>query len=219
MEMYLCQRSAVPNGEPTVMHISEGVLSAPVLLAGGAVTLVGCAIGLKKIDYDRIMTVSLLTATFFVASLIHVPLGPGNIHLVLGGMMGIVLGWSCFPAILVALFLQTLFFNYGGLVVLGVNTAIMALPALVCFYLCRPWVEKNGIKRKLGGFSAGFLAILLSSLLMALALSSTDKGFVQAGRLVVAAHVPLMIIEGIITMFTVSFLAKVQPEFLNMGKK
>jgi cobalt/nickel transport system permease protein len=219
MEMYLCQRSAAPNGEPTVMHISEGVLSAPVLLAGGAVTLVGCAIGLKKIDYDRIMTVSLLTATFFVASLIHVPLGPGNIHLVLGGMMGIVLGWSCFPAILVALFLQTLFFNYGGLVVLGVNTAIMALPALVCFYLCRPWVEKNGIKRKLGGFSAGFLAILLSSLLMALALSSTDKGFVQAGRLVVAAHVPLMIIEGIITMFTVSFLAKVQPEFLNMGKK
>ena len=85
------------------MHISEGVLSTPVLLAGGALTVVGSAIGLKTLDYERIMTVSLLTATFFVASLIHVPLGPGNIHLVLGGLMGIVLGWSCFPAILVAL--------------------------------------------------------------------------------------------------------------------
>jgi len=199
------------------MHISEGVLSPPVLLAGAAVTVVGTAIGLKKIDYDRIMTMSLLTATFFVASLIHVPLGPGNVHLILGGLMGLVLGWSCFPAILVALFLQTLFFNYGGLVVLGVNTANMALPALICFYLCRPWVEKNGVGRKIASFAAGFLAILLSSLLMALALSTTDEGFIQAAQLVIAAHIPLMIIEGLITMFTVSFLAKVQPEFLNIG--
>ena len=201
------------------MHISEGVLSPPVLMAGGALTVVGSAIGLKNLDYERIMTVSLLTATFFVASLIHVPLGPGNIHLVLGGLMGMVLGWSCFPAILVALLLQTLFFHYGGLVVLGVNTSIMALPALICFYLFRPLVEQNGVKRKIGGFAAGFLAILLSSLLMALALASTDKGFIQAARLVVAAHIPLMIIEGIITMFTISFLAKVQPEFLRMGKQ
>ena len=201
------------------MHISEGVLSPPVLMAGGALTVIGSAIGLRKLDYERIMTVSLLTATFFVASLIHVPLGPGNIHLVLGGLMGIILGWSCFPAILVALFLQTLFFHYGGLVVLGVNTTVMALPALVCFYLFHPLVEADGIKRKIGAFGAGFLAILLSSLLMALALTSTDKGFFQAARLVVAAHIPLMIIEGIITMFTVSFLAKVQPEFLRMGKQ
>jgi cobalt/nickel transport system permease protein len=201
------------------MHISEGVLSPPVLLVGAAVTTVGTAIGLKKLDYDRIMTVSLLTATFFVASLIHVPLGPGNVHLIMGGLMGIVLGWSCFPAILVALFLQSVFFNYGGLVVLGVNTTTMALPALICFYLCRPWVEKNGHKRKFAAFSAGFLAILFSSILMAVALWTTDKGFVQAAQLVIAVHIPLMIIEGIITMFTVSFLAKVQPEFLRMGQQ
>lgn len=201
------------------MHISEGVLSPPVLLAGGALTVVGSTIGLKSLDYERIMTVSLLTATFFIASLIHVPLGPGNIHLVLGGLMGIVLGWSCFPAILVALFLQTLFFHYGGLVVLGVNTCIMAMPAIISFYIFRPLVEHNGLKRKVGGFGAGCLAILLSSLLMALALASTDKGFIQAAKLVIAAHIPLMIIEGIITMFTVSFLAKVQPEFLRMGKQ
>ena len=200
------------------MHISEGVLSPPVLLVGAAVTVVGTAIGLKKIDYERIMTVSLLTATFFVASLIHVPFGPGNIHLILGGLMGIVLGWSCFPAILVALFLQTLFFNYGGLVVLGVNTTTMALPALICFYLFRPWVEKNGQKRKIAAFAAGFLSILISALIMALALASTDQGFIHAAQLVIAAHIPLMIIEGFITMFTVTFLAKVQPEFLSLGK-
>jgi cobalt/nickel transport system permease protein len=200
------------------MHISEGVLSPPVLLVGGVITVIGTTIGLRKLDYDRIMTVSLLTATFFVASLIHVPLGPGSVHLVLGGLMGVVLGWACFPAILVALFLQTLFFQYGGLMVLGVNTAVMALPALLCYYLFRPWFENNNKKRQISAFAAGFLAILLSSLLMALALSSTDKGFLRAAQLVIFAHLPLMIIEGIITMFTVSFLAKVQPEFLQLEK-
>jgi cobalt/nickel transport system permease protein len=199
------------------MHISEGVLSTQVLITGGAVAVAGTAIGLKKLNYDKVMGVSILTATFFVASLIHVPLGPGNVHLILGGLMGILLGWSCFPAILVALFLQTIFFQYGGLIVLGANTTIMALPAVICFYLFRSWFKTNGKKRKLAAFSCGFLSILLSSLLMALALSLTDKGFIKAAQLIVAAHIPLMFIEGIITMFTVSFLAKVQPEFLQIN--
>ena len=88
------------------MHISEGILSAPVLISGGALTVVGTAIGLKRLDYDRIMGVAIMAATFFVAALIHVPLGPGSVHLVLNGLLGVVLGWACFPAILIALLLQ-----------------------------------------------------------------------------------------------------------------
>lgn len=200
------------------MHISEGVLSPPVLASGAVIAIAGTAIGLKNLDYDRIMTVSLLTATFFVASLIHVPVGPGNIHLVLGGLMGLVLGWSCFPAILIALILQTLFFHYGGLVVLGVNTTVMALPAILTYYLFKPWLIQNGNKRKTAAFLAGFTAPLISSLVMATALATTDKGFIQAAKLIVAAHIPLMVIEGFITMFCVLFLCKVQPEFLKIDK-
>ncbi len=63
------------------MHISEGVLNPPILSVGAVITIAGTAIGIKKLDTDHIMTVSLLTATFFVASLIHIPVGPGNVHL------------------------------------------------------------------------------------------------------------------------------------------
>jgi cobalt/nickel transport system permease protein len=133
--------------------------------------------------------------------------------------MGLVLGWACFPAILVALVLQMLFFQYGGLLVLGVNTATMALPALLCFYLFRPWMKHNSRKRGIAAFTTGFLAILGSSMLMALALASTDQGFLQVAKLIVVAHFPLMCIEGIITMFAVTFLAKVQPEFLCLEKR
>ena len=70
------------------MHISEGVLSAPVLATGAALTAAGCGIGLKKLDYDRVPQVAILTSAFFVASLIHVPIGPSSVHLVLNGLMG-----------------------------------------------------------------------------------------------------------------------------------
>ena len=108
------------------MHISEGVLSGPVLISGGALAAAGTAIGLKKLDYDRIAQAAILSAAFFVASLIHVPIGPANAHLILNGLVGLLLGWAAFPAILVALVLQAMLFQFGGITALGVNTMIMA---------------------------------------------------------------------------------------------
>ena len=60
------------------MHIAEGVLSPAVLATGYALTAAGTALGLKKLDYDRLMTVAILAATFFVGSLIHVPIGKAS---------------------------------------------------------------------------------------------------------------------------------------------
>lgn len=197
------------------MHISEGILSAPVLISGGVLTAAGTAIGLKKINYERIMDVSILAATFFVASLIHVPLGPGSVHLILNGLLGMVLGWASFPAILIALLLQAVFFQFGGAVVLGVNTLNMAFPAVLCFYLFRPWL-KQPKTRVFAGFAGGFLSVFLSAVLMALALALSDSGFMDAAKIVIAANFPVMIIEGFITMFTVSFLARVKPEILQL---
>ena len=90
------------------MHIAEGVLSPAVLATGYALTAAGTALGLKKLDYDRLMTVAILAATFFVGSLIHVPIGITSAHLILNGLLGVILGWAAFPAILAALALQAL---------------------------------------------------------------------------------------------------------------
>jgi len=199
------------------MHISEGILSAPILLGGASLTAVGTVIGLKKLDLDRIMEVSMLTATFFVASLIHVPIGPASIHLVLNGLLGIMLGWACFPAILVGLLLQAVFFQYGGLMVLGVNAVNMALPAVLCFYLTRPLLNSEKT-RPLAGFIAGSGAILISAVFMALSLAFTDTGFLATAKITVLANIPIMVIEGFITMFIVSFIGRVHPELLWGGR-
>ena len=76
------------------MHISEGVLSPAVLGAGAVLAAAGIVIGLRKLDYDRLMTVAILAAAFFVGSLIHVPIGPSSVHLILNGLLGMLLGWA-----------------------------------------------------------------------------------------------------------------------------
>jgi cobalt/nickel transport system permease protein len=197
------------------MHISEGVLSVPVLIGGAAAAGAGTVIGLRQIDAEEIMPTALLTSAFFSASLIHVPLGPGSAHLLLSGLVGLVLGWACFPAILTGLFLQAVFFQFGGLTALGVNTATAALPALCCHYLARPWLARPRLGPA-AAFFAGALAILLTALLTAFALALSDNGFAAAAKAVVIAHVPLMLIEGLITMSAVVFIAKVQPQALRL---
>lgn len=196
------------------MHISEGVLSPAVLASGAGLAVVGTAIGLKKLDYEAIPRVAILSAAFFVASLIHVPLGPVGVHLVLNGLMGLLLGWLAVPAILIALFLQALLFQFGGLTVLGVNTVTMAAPAVLCFYAYRPLLRRPGRSALVGACACGATAILLSGLLVAAALITTGQGFLQVAGLVLLAHIPVMIIEGIITLFIFLFLKKVRPEML-----
>lgn len=196
------------------MHISEGVLTAPILLGGGVVTLAGTAIGLKRIDYDKVMTVALFSSAFFVASFIHVPIGPTSVHLVLSGILGLILGWSAFPAILAALFLQAILFQYGGLLVLGVNTAIMAVPAIIVGLCLKPLLAVKGKKRTLALMAAGSLPIIGSSLLLAACLVLVGEGFQKASLIVILWNLPVAVLEGIITLFTVEFIARVQPEIL-----
>ena len=196
------------------MHISEGVLSAPVLVSGGVLAAAGTAIGLKKIDYDHIARVGILSATFFVASLVHVPIGPSSVHLIMNGIVGLLLGWAAFPAILVALLLQAVFFQFGGITTLGVNTIIMALPAVICYYLFAPFLHKDRKYLLLAGFGCGFCAVLFGGVIVGLALMFTEENFLKVAMLVVTAHIPVMIIEGIVTAFCVAFLKKVQPAML-----
>ena len=203
------------------MHIYEGILAATphgqlLLLAGAAATAVGTAIGLRKLDYERMPQAAVLGSAFFVASLIHVPFGPTSVHLVLNGLLGLVLGWAAFPAVLVALILQAVFFSFGGPTTLGLNTLVMALPAVMCHYLFYAPV-RNGKQSRvfLAGFAAGATAILLSALLTATALVLAGKAYETIGQMFLVANLPLAVIEGFVTGSVVVLVRKVRPELLN----
>jgi len=199
------------------MHIADGVVSLPVLAVGSSLAAAGVALGLKKIDYRQIPRVGVLTAGFFVASLIHIPVGPGQVHLLMNGLTGIVLGWAAFPALLVALFLQALLFGYGGVTVLGLNTLTMALPAVCCHYLFGRHLAGQHQPRGtfLLAFAAGASGVALSGTLLAATLYFSNREFFGVATAILIAHLPVMVVEGALTGGAVLFLKRVQPEIFH----
>jgi len=203
------------------MHIPEAILAGTehgreILAAGAMLTAAGTAVGLKKIDYERIPQIAVLCAAFFVISAIHVPLGPTSVHLVLCGLMGLVLGWAAFPAVLVALLLQSVFLSFGGLTALGLNTLIMAAPAVACYYLFG-WAVRTRHEPLVAtaAFAAGSFGLLLGALLAAVSLFAAGKSFEVFGQVVMGVHLLTAVVEGLVTGSVVVLLRKVRPELLD----
>ena len=198
------------------MHISEGVLPINELICGFVLSGIGTIYGMVKMKADDVPKVGIFTAVFFVASLIHVPIGPSSVHLVLNGLLGIILGWAAFPSIMVALLLQAIFFQFGGLTVLGVNTFNMAFPSVLVYLLFKNFVKKEGTPFYIASFLTGFLAILFAGIFTAGSLAFAGEKFFTASKMALIAHILIAIIEGIICLVVLRFLKKVKPEILNL---
>ncbi|EPY02348.1 cobalt transporter CbiM [Magnetospirillum fulvum] len=198
-------------------HIPDGVVSFPVLAVGAAVTVAGCAYALKRLPPERIPQAAILSAVFFVASLVHFPVGPSSVHLILNGLTGVILGWAAFPAILIALLLQAVLFGFGGVVVLGVNVMNMAVPAVICGLLFDVLYRRTGDSPRLAALAAGFcggLGVLLTTLAVALSLGVSGREFLPAAKLIVLTHVPVMVVEAVFTAAAIGLVLRVKPGFI-----
>lgn len=199
-----------------MVHIVEGVASFPVVAGCAALAAAGVGYGLRRLDPDALPRTAVVGAAFFVASLVHVPVGPSSAHLLANGLMGLLLGWSALPAMAVALLLQAAFFGFGGVTTLGVNLVLIGAPAIAVHYLFR-----TAARRERGawaaGFGAGAVAIALSATLAATVLALSGQAFVPAAQLVLVAHLPIMVAEGLVTAAAVGLLARVKPDALWPG--
>jgi len=199
------------------MHIVDGALSNDVVIGGAVLAVAGVGFGLRKLSMDKIPAAGVLSATFFVASLVHVPIGPSSVHLILNGLAGLVLGWAAVPALFVGLLLQAAFFGFGGVTVLGVNTVNIALPAVIVYYLCGRWITSvSPTTAAFGGAVGGALAIALTTIMVAFSLALTGDEFLPAAKLVFIAHIPVMIVEGLLTAAAVYLARRVKPELFGV---
>jgi cobalt/nickel transport system permease protein len=196
-------------------HLVDGILAAPVIVGGTLLAAGGLALGCRRLEPERIPSAGLLSAAFFVASLVHVPVGPWGMHPLLNGLLGVLLGWAAFPAIFVALLLQAMLFGVGGVTVLGVNTVALALPAVVAHGLYAARLERGS--RALWGALAGGSAAAMTGALIALALAASGKELWPAAALVGAAYLPLVAVEAVLTATVAAHLGRVNPALLAAG--
>jgi len=212
------------------MHISDGILPASTCILGYATTGGLTWYSLRQIHraqnpQEKIPKASLLTAAFFVASWIHIPVPPTSVHLILNGLLGTILGYYAFPAILIGLFFQAIFFQHGGLSTLGVNAVMLGLPAILAYHLFRLHYlinKDNRLVMGISAFLAGAAGFGIATLIyIALSITSvftgvgaeTQQTVIYGGFL---AYIPLMVIEGWFTAAVVLFLRRVKPELLEI---
>ncbi|MGB5918207.1 cobalt transporter CbiM [Arcobacter sp.] len=195
------------------MHIADGVLTLESTVVVSAISLVCLYISIKSIKDEKITLAAAMSAMFFIATFIHIPLGVTQIHLVLIGVIGILIGWMSFISIFIALVLQALLLGYGGVVSLGVNLFVMGMPAIIVYYLYNMEIT-NKLNEKVKFFLVGFLGTFFATLFLAIILLFSKPEYEYASYTIFIVDSGAMLIEGIISMFLLQFIKKTYPKIL-----
>ena len=210
------------------MHIPDGFVPPQLCIVGYGLSGFVTWQCLRQINRSPDPTVqmpkaAMLAAAFFVASSIQIPLPPASLHLVLSGLLGAVLGYHAFLAILIGLFFQALFLGHGGFSTLGINSIIIGVPALVGYsiFQLQRWLPlAPAMRYGVSGFLAGAVGMLLAvTLFISILIFTVPVGFDVATERAALftlgiAHGPLVIVEGIFTALVVTFLQRTKPELL-----
>jgi cobalt/nickel transport system permease protein len=159
------------------IHLPDGVVAQPWWLGGFAGMAVMLLIGAWRVRDEEIPQVAVLTAVFFVAAQLHVPLPGSSAHLLLNGLVGVILGRRSGLAIPIGLTLQMALFQHGGWTTLGVNSCVMGIPALLAWVIFAglrrlPWVYRPWFR---GVLVAVSFALFLLSLLYCATLLLTNR--------------------------------------------
>jgi cobalt/nickel transport system permease protein len=194
------------------MHVADGILSTEISVGAYVVSMAAVyALG-RRIEPEEVTRMGLLSASSFVVSLIHFPLAGTSVHLGLFGLIGILLGRRAFPVIFATLLFQTLLFQHGGLLSLGVNAVNMGAGALLAWGI---WLLP-GLPPAAKAFAAGFAGVMTPALLMAFEFSLSGYGrsfyYLMAIYLVVGA------VEAALTMAAVAYFRRVKPGILALSQ-
>jgi cobalt/nickel transport system permease protein len=189
------------------MHIADGILPVEISIAADAAALVLVYVGGRDLEADEIPRMGVFAAALFIVSLIHFPLAGTSIHLGLYGFAGLLFGMRAVPIIFVNLLFQTLIFQHGGLVSIGINTLTMSSGALVSAAVWR-WLKIN---RQVVSFACGLLGILVPAVFIALLFIMAKYG--KGMLFMISVYLPAAAIEGALTVLVYKFFNKVKPEF------
>ena len=195
------------------MHIADGVLTFEATAIVSAISAVALYKAIKELKNEDISLTAVASALFFIASFIHIPFGVTQIHLILLGVIGLLISWSSFVAIFIALLLQALLLGYGGITSLGVNLFVMATPAVIVYYINKNEIFSK-INEKVRFFLIGFLGTFFATLFLVLILYFSKPEYEWAAYSIFTVNLFTMTIEGFVSMFLLMFIKKVYPKIL-----
>ena len=213
------------------MHMSDGLLNAPVSVAFLVLAAVGVGFALVKARADlddRTAPMAGLVATFiFAVQMINFPILPGaSGHLLGGALAAILVGpWVGALCVTIVLVVQALLFADGGLTALGANVTNMALIGTATGFLVAVALRKIAERGKGGLFAVAFVSAFVNTVVAATGFvveyAIGGAGGVEIGKVALlmwGLHALIGIGEGLITAVTVTSVASIRPDLVYLLK-
>ena len=207
------------------MHIPDGFLSAPVWVAGGAVSAGVAALAARRVGRSlgekQVPLMGVTAAFIFAAQMVNFPIASGTSgHLAGGVLAALLLGpWASVLVMTAILVVQALLFQDGGITALGANVLNMGVLGCLAGYLAYRLLRRllAGTRGALASaFVAAWLAVVLSAALAAveIALSGTAPLRVVLPALA-GVHALIGVGEGLITAAALAFLLRVRRDLIH----
>jgi len=213
-------QSCVLKG-PSLVHIPDGWLSAPVLVASNALAVGALTWSTirarRELNESAIPLMGVMGAFVFAAQMINLPL-PGGIsgHLLGGTLLAIVLGPAVGTLVIASvLLLQALLFADGGLLAFGANFLNMGLVGTLGGYLIYRavrWLVPGSRGLYLGAGLGAWMATVAGSALAAVHVGLS--GTAPLGAVTVAAvgfHLAIGAVDAAVTVAVIHYLVRVRP--------
>jgi len=198
------------------MHAPDGFFAPWLSIAGWIVTGILVVLAIRntktQLGERQIPLMGLIAAAIFAGQMLNFTIPGGTSgHLLGGALAAALLGpWGGVLVMTTVVGIQGLLFQDGGLVVMGINIINMGIVTSFSGYfvyrLIKRWLKGN-TGTLMGGFVAGWVSVVLTSLFASveLALSGTSP-LIVALPAMVGIHVMIGIGEGLLTTFALSFI-------------
>jgi len=206
------------------MHIPDGFLDAKTAIATAVFSVTGLGTALRHarqhLQSREIPLVGLTAAFIFVAQMLNFPVAGGTSGHLIGATLAMVLLGPSVAIIVMSsvLIIQAAIFADGGLLALGANIFNMAIVAPVTGYVIYKSMRRflRDIRGQL--ISASVASWCTTVIASAFCAGELAWSGIAAWNIVfpamVGIHAIIGVGEGLITMLTLSAIAKTRPELL-----
>lgn len=211
-----------PLLKPLYMHIPDGFLTLPVALFfwGAAILLILLAVRRTRGELDdrQIPLMGVMAAFIFAAQMINFPIAGGTSGHLLGGVLAaITLGpWAGMLVMTSVIGVQALFFQDGGLLVMGANIFNMGLlTALIGYGLYRAVATRSKpVRLTVTGFAA-WLSVVASALFTSLQIWLSGSALLTViVPAMLSVHILIGIGEALITVAALAFIMQTRPDLV-----
>lgn len=199
------------------MHIPDGFLDAKTWISTAAVSAGALSYSVvqanKQLQERQVPLMGVMGAFVFAAQMVNFPVAGGTSgHLIGGTLLALTLGpWTACVIMATIVGLQALFFQDGGITVLGANILNMAVIAPLAGYLAYNLLKKLIANKTVSIFIAAWLSTVLAAAAAALELAwSNTVALKIVFPAMLAWHILIGIGEGLITAGVLAYLNSIK---------